>query len=112
MLQLIGWMLFSYVEDDLNLFECAKNGGMKLARQDTEVQKYTRFFENLQNKTNTSLTLLEKRNMYLTFQEYFKAPSTQAPIDGEEIWIQKKCFRWYRFSVMTMTSIGMYKITF
>lgn len=107
LLQLIGWFLFAYVDDDLNLFECAKNGGKKLARQDPEVQKYTRFFENLQNKTNRSLTLIEKRDMYLTFQTFFKAPSTQAPIDGEKIWIGKKCFKWYRFSVMTMTSIGM-----
>ena len=109
--QILGWLLFSYIEDNINAVECFtdfnKIATAKLPVVVNETERATLFFQRLENKTNQSTTELQSTAIYFMFHKHFNAlPATVAPTKfsiGYDV-----CKKWYRFSVLTMTTIGKF----
>eukprot|EP00112_Aurelia_sp_Birch-Aquarium-sp1_P013034 Seg275.11 transcript_id=Seg275.11/GoldUCD/mRNA.D3Y31 product="Potassium channel subfamily K member 5" protein_id=Seg275.11/GoldUCD/D3Y31 len=110
LIQIIGWVMFTYVEGDFSLKDCFTNPTL-LGKQDAEMIKYKQLFYDLQNKTNQTLNTSQKKFIYFKFKKYFNGHLTPSPTNGDADWGIKKCMTWYRFSVVTMTTIGYGTIT-
>ncbi|XP_065068475.1 potassium channel subfamily K member 5-like [Rhopilema esculentum] len=111
-LELIGWALFSYVEDNLHLKYCFSNTNHvadKLYPQGNETKKATELFTRLYHKTKLLPSNNQSVVIYALFQFHFKVPPS-VPL-SKEILGGLGCLRWYRFSAMTMTTIGFGGVT-
>ena len=107
-IQLIGWALFSYVEDDLNVIDCFARP-QKVAEMmfppSNEEQRAGVLFNKLYNKTGQELTVNQSIEMYHLFRAYFKMPAYGLNIsDGIKTYIA--CVKWFRFASLTLTTIG------
>jgi len=102
---LIGWALFSYVEDNNNVLDCFINR-KKVAETLPNVnhwQLITELFERLANRTGQTLSKNQSVEVYSLFAKNFDAP--RLAYASEEMKAFLVCIRWYRFSVATMTTI-------
>ena len=114
--QVIGWAIFSYAEDGVNVVDCFLNP-MKVADKvyplSNETERASVLFYKLYNRTGHVLTANQSNEVYFLFKAYFKVPNQRAFMDRDRAILA--CVKWYRFSVVTMTTIGklligMYKI--
>ena len=99
--QLIGWALFSYVEDDFSVIDCfsnPENVAAKVYPPSNELGKAVILFSELYNKTGQKLSVKQATQMYSLFKTYFSV--------REQVTSPHACVKWYRFSVLTMTTIG------
>ena len=108
-IQLIGWAIFSYVEDDLNVIDCFQNP-KKVAEEmypaSNEAERATILFYKLYNKTGQALTVNQSIEMYSLFKTYFNVPYQGHEWMPEELKSYLACFKWFRFSILTSTTIG------
>ena len=105
--QLIGWAIFSYVEDDLNVIDCFANSSRvadKLYPLSNETETAAAFFSKLYNKTGQVLTLNQSIATYSLFKTYFNVPNQEVFLTNDRAY--RGCVKWFRFSVVTMTTIG------
>lgn len=105
--QLIGWALFSYVEDDLNILDCLSRPGSLAGRMhkvNDEKKREIELFTRLYFKTSQFLSENQSKVMYHQFKEHFDVPDPLYLSKDDAIFLG--CIKWYRFSVMTMTTIG------
>ena len=105
--QLVGWAIFSYVEDDLNVIDCFINP-IKVADNmyplSNETEKATALFYKLYNKTGQVLTFNQSAEIYSVFRAYFNVPIQEPMLSDDRA--LRGCVKWYRFSAVTMTTIG------
>ena len=105
--QLVGWVLFSYVEDDLNVIDCVVNRNRVIEKtfpDADEVQQITELYERLANQTGQTLSNNQSNEIYALFKEYFDIPDVENLEENRKVFLG--CIRWFRFAVMTMTTIG------
>ena len=107
MIQLLGWALFSYAEDRVNVIDCFTNPDRVVATvypPTNELQKAVEFFVGLRKQTHQVLSLNQSAKMYALFKSHFNVPAQKYPAKEAQAYIA--CVRWYRFSVLTMSTIG------
>jgi len=74
-----------------------------------ETERATVLFYKLHNRTGHVLTGNQSNEVYTLFKAYFKVPNQRALMDQERAILA--CVKWYRFSVVTMTTIGFGVVT-
>ena len=115
--QLIGWALFSYVEDDLNIIDCVANRDRvaemfhPFVNATHETQREIELFTTIAIKTGHIMSENQSIEAYKLFQTYFNVPDTNNFLSNKDK-AYLGCLKWYRFSVMTMTTIGEYYSSF
>eukprot|EP00794_Sanderia_malayensis_P015766 gene15766-17357_t len=113
--ELVGWILFSYVEDNLNVWHCVTNHEKVAADYYyplvvKDIKSYKALFAGLANKTGQSLTEQQKHAMYLMYKKHYNVPD---PISShpKALVVYQSCLKWYRFSALTVTTIGFGVVT-
>ena len=107
--QLVGWALFSYVEDDLSIIDCFANRNRVIEKafpNVDEIERATELFVRLYNKTGQVLSNNQSISLYNIFKTHFNVPDAEYLDNDMKVYLG--CLKWYRFSVMTMTTIGEY----
>ena len=105
--QLVGWALFSYIEDDLSIIDCFANKTRVIEKtfpRVDETKRVTELFEKLYNKTGQILSNNQSISLYDMFKTHFSVPDEEYLDNNLKVYLG--CLKWYRFSVMTMTTIG------
>ncbi len=106
----IGWFLFSYTEDDLNVIDCFRGLDVVAAKHyPDETKRAALFFSRLGKLTNQTLSVNESTAVYFLFYGTFKGSET-VPYD-RDLFSWNLCIKWYRFSVVTITAIGKHILT-
>ena len=105
-MEIIGWAVFSYVEDNLSIIDCFIDSEVvadKLYPQ-VDKKKTIELFTRLKYKTKLLPSHNQSVAIYALFQSYFEVPPS-VPLSKQSM-AYLGCLKWYRFSVMTMTTIG------
>lgn len=105
--EFIGWAIFSHVEEGLSVFDCFGNHDRvveKLYPPMNEQKGIKELFSSLENKTGQYLSVNQSLEIYSIFKQHFNVPD-EVILSKEEL-VYIGCLKWYRFSVMTMTTIG------
>ena len=103
----IGWALFSYIEDSLNVLGCIANS-QKVAEEphpsSNKTERALILFSMLYNKTGQALTTKQQSEILFIFRRYFNVPKQEAAAISNLN--NLGCSKWLRFSIMTSTTIG------
>ena len=105
-LNVIGWAIFSYVEDDLNLINCITKPKKVAAlyQMSDSKERANILFHKLYNKTGQELTGNQSTEVYVLFATYFNVPQQVELSESLKIYVI--CTKWLRFSMLTSTTIG------
>lgn len=99
MAQVIGWAMFSYIEDDINVIDCYANPqkiANKLQLLVSEAELAVMISNKAAIKAGQNMTKSQSIEIYSLFKEYFEVPDQ----------VDSGCHKWSRFATLTATTIG------
>ena len=105
-IQIIGWFLFTYIEEGFALTDCIFNQArikqLTTAVPANKTEKELELYSGLNNILEGNLTEANFDIYRQEFKEYFKVKEVQL----KEVELYEICTRWYLFTAITLTTVG------
>ncbi len=114
-IQIVGWFAYTYIEEGFPLTDCIFNTEKVHAlikkSENTEKSKEdalkTKTYIGLYTILNGNITARNFELYHAEFKKYFKVKETK-----EDVTVRSICKKWYLFTAITLTTVGLYKFIF